>query len=87
MADVGIRALEQNALALVAAAVAGERVVITDRGRPVAQLTALAASRVQRLIEGGQAGPPRRSLSDLPVPTPGPDLTAVLTEMRADERW
>ena len=87
MTEVGIRALKQNASAVVAAAVAGETVVITDRGHPVAQLTALAASRVQQLVEAGRARPPRRSLSDLPAPTPGPDLTAALAEMRDDERW
>ncbi|MCX6526169.1 MAG: type II toxin-antitoxin system prevent-host-death family antitoxin [Actinobacteria bacterium] len=47
MSTVGIRALKQNASAVVAEAVAGETVTITDRGRPVAQLTAIPASRLQ----------------------------------------
>ena len=45
MADVGIRALKQNASAVVAEAAAGATVTITDRGRPVAQLTPLPSSR------------------------------------------
>ncbi|NOX31973.1 MAG: type II toxin-antitoxin system prevent-host-death family antitoxin, partial [Actinobacteria bacterium] len=32
--EVGIRALKQNASAVVAEAAAGETVTITDRGRP-----------------------------------------------------
>ncbi|MGV9671830.1 type II toxin-antitoxin system Phd/YefM family antitoxin [Gordonia sp. NPDC003504] len=43
MSEVGIRALKQNASAVVAEAAAGETVTITDRGRPVAQTTAIPA--------------------------------------------
>ncbi|MEL7158908.1 MAG: type II toxin-antitoxin system prevent-host-death family antitoxin, partial [Actinomycetota bacterium] len=57
MSEVGIRALEQNASAVVAEAVAGETVTITDRGRPVAQLTAIPASRLDALIQAGRARP------------------------------
>lgn len=50
MAEVGIRALKQNASAVAAEAVAGETVTITDRGRPVAQLTAIPASNQTRWL-------------------------------------
>ncbi|WP_202399126.1 type II toxin-antitoxin system Phd/YefM family antitoxin [Gordonia mangrovi] len=55
MSEVGIRALKQNAPAVVAQAAAGETVIITDRGWPVAQLTPIPASpcRADRL--GGSA--------------------------------
>ena len=57
MSEVGIRALKQNASAVVADASAGETVTITDRGRAVAQLTAIPTSRLQQLIASGK-GPP-----------------------------
>lgn len=87
MAEVGIRALKQNASAVVADAVAGETVTITDRGRPVAQLTALPASRLQDLIERGRARPPRRSIDELPAPQPGTELSEQLRVMRDAERY
>lgn len=87
MSVVGIRALKQNASAVVAEAAAGETVTITDRGRPVAQMTAIPSSRLAALIGAGRARPPRRALVDLPHPEPGPDLSRVLGEMRDDERY
>jgi prevent-host-death family protein len=87
MSEVGIRALKQNASAVVAEAAAGETVTITDRGRPVARMTAIPASRLQAMIDGGHARPARRSISELPAPEPGPDITGELTSMRDAERY
>jgi prevent-host-death family protein len=87
MTEVGIRALKQNASSVVAQAAAGERVTITDRGRPVAQLTPIARSPLQRLVEAGHARPARRSLADLPAPEPGPPLSGELTALRDAERY
>jgi prevent-host-death family protein len=87
MSEVGIRALKQNASAVVADASAGETVTITDRGRAVAQLTAIPASRLQQLIASGKARPPRQSITALPPPEPGPDLNAELAAMRGSERY
>lgn len=87
MAEVGIRALKQNASAVVAQAAAGETVTITDRGRPVARLTAIPASPLAELLDTGRARPPRRRLADLPAPQPGPDLSAELAAMRDAERY
>ncbi len=87
MAEVGIRALKQNASAVVAEASAGTTITITDRGRPVAQLTAIPASRLDQLLASGKARPPRRDISELPAPLPGPDLGATLIAMREAERY
>ncbi|MPZ53523.1 MAG: type II toxin-antitoxin system prevent-host-death family antitoxin [Acidimicrobiia bacterium] len=87
MTEVGIRALKQNASAVVANAAAGETVTITDRGRPVAQMTAISSSRLQRLLDSGQARPPRHSIRDLPAPERGPDLSDELAAMRDAERY
>jgi len=87
MSEVGIRALKQNASAVVAEAASGEPVTITDRGRPVARMTALPASRLRELIESGRARQSRGSISDVPPPMPGPSLSAALEEMRDAERY
>lgn len=87
MAEVGIRALKQNASAVVAQAAAGEPITITDRGRPVAQLTPLPASRLDRLIAAGHARAARRPLESLSAPQPGPDLSAALRAQRDAERF
>lgn len=87
MAEVGIRALKQNASAVVAQAAAGEHLTITDRGRPVAQLTRIPTSRLQQLVEAGRARPARRPLGDLPAPEPGPDLSGELAAQRDAERY
>jgi prevent-host-death family protein len=87
MAKVGIRALKQNASAVVADAAAGETITITDRGRAVAQLTSIPASRLQQLIASGHARPPRQSIAALPEPEPGVDLSAELAAMRDSEQY
>ena len=87
MAEVGIRALKQNASAVVAMAVAGEAVTITARGRPVAQLTAIPSSTVERRLVAGSARAPRRDIRELPAPVHGPSLSEVLAAMRSDERY
>jgi prevent-host-death family protein len=87
MAEVGIRALKQNASAVVAEVAAGETVTITDRGRPVARMTPIPASRLEALVAEGSARPAARRITDLPAPAPGPDLSRVLAETRAEERY
>jgi prevent-host-death family protein len=91
MSTVGIRALKQNASKVVAEAAAGDIVIITDRGRPVAMLVPYKESRVQAMIDAGLATPPTRSIRDLPPPAPRRPgqrpLTEVLQEMREEERY
>jgi prevent-host-death family protein len=91
MKTVGVRALKQNASAVVAAAAAGESVTITDRGRPVAQLIPLPSTRLEMLRSAGRARPPRCALRDLGEPPTRrrgrAPLSEVLAEMRAEERY
>ena len=87
MSEVGIRALKQNASAVVARAASGEEVTITDRGRPVARMTAIPTSSLQALLDDGLARPARRRLADLPAPEDGSPLSPHLAEMRDDERF
>ena len=87
MPEVGIRALKQNASVVVADAASGEVVIITDRGRPVAQMTAIPESPLLSLLAAGRARPARRDIRELPEPMPGPDLSAELAAMRNAERF
>lgn len=91
MSEVGIRALKQNASAVVAEAAAGEMVTITDRGRPVAQMVPVAASRVDALIAAERARPALRRLSELPAPQRRRrgrhTMSEELEEMRQAERY
>ncbi|HEY4376270.1 MAG TPA: type II toxin-antitoxin system prevent-host-death family antitoxin [Acidimicrobiales bacterium] len=91
MAEYGVRALKQNASAVVAAVVAGEEVTITERGRPVAQMVPVQKSRLAALLASGRARPAKRSWSDLPPAakrSPGaPSLSETLAEMRDAERY
>ena len=91
METVGIRALKQNASAVVARAAAGEMVMITDRGRPVAQLVPAPGSKLEALVAAERARPALRSLKDLPAPTrrprQQPTLSDELERMRRDERY
>jgi prevent-host-death family protein len=87
--QVGIRALQQNASTVVQRAAAGEVIVITDRGRPVARVVPMAASPIQQLLDEGRARPARTDPWELPDPLPatdGPSLGDLLAEARRDER-
>jgi prevent-host-death family protein len=87
MTEVGIRALKQNASGVVKQVAAGEVVTITDRGRAVAQMSPLPASRLEQMLSSGQAQPARLSLADLGVPGNVGDLSAVLRSARDDDRF
>jgi prevent-host-death family protein len=86
MAEVGIRSLKQNASAVVARAGAGETVTITDRGRPVAQMTPIPASPLQSLLAAGRGRPARCAIAGLAPPVAGASLTRELAAMRDAER-
>ena len=90
MESVGIRELRQNASQVVARAAAGEVITITDRGRPVAQMSPLANSSIERLRERGLITPAIRTFEEYcasPKPTTGPPLSPVLQQLRDEERY
>lgn len=92
MARIGVRALKQNASAVLERVKRGESLEITDRGRPVALLVPIPdpARVVERLIAEGRARPPDGNLSDLPSPLKlqrGRRLPSeILRELRETER-
>ncbi len=90
MGTAGIRELKQNASAVVARSAGGETVTITDRGRPVAQLTPLPTSRLDQLVAAGLATPATRDIRDLPAPEPhpaGPTVLSAALMAERDEDW
>ena len=91
MRTVGVRALKQNASAVVAEAGAGEVITITDRGRPVAQLIPLRATELDNLVATGRIRPARSRIADLgPAPKRARgarSLSETLATMREAERY
>ena len=60
--DVGIRDLKAHLSEFVGRAASGENIVVTDRGRPVAQLTPIpTSSAIDRGIAEGWIEPARRT--------------------------
>jgi prevent-host-death family protein len=90
MARIGIRELRQNASEYVRRAEKGETIEVTDRGRPVAQLTPLPQpqSILERWIAEGKATPAKLRLAELGPPVPrrpgARPLSEVLDELRED---
>jgi prevent-host-death family protein len=88
--SVGVRQLRQNLSVYLRRVKAGERLVVTERNVPVAELVPLDADLdpIERMIADGRLWPPTRSLRDLPPPLPARDdpyaLTKALQEMRED---
>jgi prevent-host-death family protein len=58
--SVGVRDLKNNLSRYLDRVRSGEEIVVTDRGRPVARLTAIDAStdRLTGLVESGAVRPP-----------------------------
>lgn len=88
---IGIRELRQQASVWLRQVEAGETFGITDRGRLIAYLIpARHRSRVEELIARGEVTPPEGELLDLGPPLPAdpdlPTLSAILADLRADER-
>ena len=91
MRQVGIRALKQNASEVIAEVTNGETIVITDRGRPVAQISPLPNSQLATHIASGMIVRAKNSKKKLPLPISRkpntPSLSDLLKEMRNKERY
>ncbi len=61
--EVGVRELKNNLSRYLDRAQQGEEVVVTDRGRPIARLSALDRShdRLAELIAAGVVRPPKKT--------------------------
>jgi len=68
MREVGIRALKQNASEVIAEVLHGETIVVTDRGRPVAQISPLPNSPLATHIANGMITKAKNPKAKLPKP-------------------
>lgn len=88
--SVGIRELKQNASAVVARVRAGDSLVVTDRGVPVARLVPLGDLGLDDRVATGQATPPSMTIDDMlrgmPTEASGVPLSTTLQELRDDAR-
>jgi prevent-host-death family protein len=91
---VGVRDLRENLRSWLDLVKEGEEVVVTERGKAIAQLTPLEPSRrkLEELIKLGIVRPPLRpkhriDLSTLPELGPGPTLSDIVIEQRRQSRY
>jgi prevent-host-death family protein len=88
METVSVRELRQHLTRYLRRVAAGERLVVTERRRPVALLGPLPAEEdiLDYLIAIGEATPAAGDLLDLPPPmsSEGPPTSEILDELRAD---
>ena len=94
-ARVGVRELRQNLSVYLDRVKEGERLEVTEHGRPVALLVPLppADDQIARMIADGRIIPPKGDLGDwlrenppLKMKIPGgKTLTQILLEMRDEE--
>jgi prevent-host-death family protein len=87
-ATVGVAELRQNLSKYLRRVESGERLVVTDRNRPVAELGPPPATgaALDRLIAEGRVAPPRRRGLPEPLRTGGDPnaLSRALEEIRGD---
>ena len=88
MEHVSVRELRQHLSRYLRRVEGGERLVVTERRRPVAVLGPLPENDdvLDYLIAIGEATPASRDLFDLPPPVrvEGPSSEEILDELRAD---
>ena len=91
MREVGIRALKQIASEVIADVVLGETIVVTDRGRQVAQISPLPNSQLVLHIATGMITKAKNAKAKLPKPTRLKRNSRVLSDSlktsRAAERY
>ena len=94
MTTIGIRELRQNASVYIRLVKAGETVIVTERGKPVAHLVPVRPlSKWDELVAAGVVIPAKnpRGFADLELPPPGepgqPLPSEILQQMRDEERY
>lgn len=90
MNTVGVRELRQQASAVLRRVAAGETIVVTDRGRPVARLTPYGPNNIEALRQAGRVREALRPMREAPPPVApppdGPTAAEALAAARENER-
>jgi prevent-host-death family protein len=83
--QVGVRELRQNLSRYLERVKRGERLEVTERGRPVAILEPMPPTQgvLDRLIASGRAQPPSRDLLEI-IPPTGATSTALSRALEAE---
>jgi prevent-host-death family protein len=85
---VGVAELRQNLSKYLRRVARGERLVVTDRNRPVAELGPVSrGGTLERLIAEGKVAPlsrPARDFRPVKLPVDGMTLSDALEEIRGD---
>lgn len=85
MADVTRTELNQQTARVLARVEAGEEITVTDRGRPIAQLSPMASDRrARRLATGALRPAPERGVPEIRSPLRGWSTEQMLEDMRRD---
>lgn len=90
METVSVRDLRQHLSRYLRRVAAGERLVVTERRRPVAMLGPLPENTdiLDLMIATGEATTPIGDLLDAPPPlrslSPGPSMAEILDDLRTD---
>lgn len=86
---VGVAQLRQNLSRYLKLVERGERLVVTDRNRPVAELgpPAVGSADLDRLVVEGRVQRPRRRMLPAPLSVSGDarPLSSALDEIRGDD--
>ncbi len=88
---VGIRELRQEASKLIVKVKAGETIIVTEWGKPVAKLVPIEETSWQDLIDAGLIIPAKNPIPNFNRPlikiAGSKTMTQVLLEMRNEERY
>ena len=89
---VGVRELRDGLSRYLARAEAGEEILVTDRGRPVARLTGLGRKlTIDEMIARGIARPPlepKTPIDDSRLPhVEGPPVSDIVIEQRRERPY
>ena len=85
MADVTRTELNQQTARILARVQAGEDVTVTDRGRPIAQITPVPSDRRERRIASGALRPAsERGVPEVASPIADWSTEQMIQDMRGD---
>lgn len=85
VADVTRTELNQQTARVLARVEAGEQITVTDRGRPIAQLTPVPSDRrARRLATGALRPATERGIPEIRTPLHGWSTEQMLEDMRGD---
>lgn len=84
MAEVGIRELRDHLSKYLEQVQAGDALVVTDRGRPIARVVPMSGERtIDRLIREGKVTPPKTRARSRPTPI---KAAGTVSDLVADQR-